>query len=453
MTRSSKGQLGARHDVELPVAHLDAEVPVHHINDQDSVHPARDDEPGALLDVKAPGDHSDDEGGDAGREAKLHDEPLVETGEDTPLDVSQGWSNPGNIDKPEYLQLLQNCWSLTKVLHTIKIILCLFRKGIRSSLQDAFLVLMFSHQHYFLVRHGKSLFATKDEYYILRAQTRLTDADGFKLNLNIAPVLVSHEDHALTTLLIRNAHLVHTTAPFPGHLGILHTMSRLRTGFMAVHITRVQAEIKQFLKKCAVCQMCHSKPENVNLGSPRFIRHLRQTRIIWSLTSGDPLGPYKRSPYKGSRTFIKYWILVLSDLVTGAVNCELLENNNHYSILMGLFLHSQKYQIPDYFICDRGSSIHPRLGSANYKRFFGDHKMEVLQVEASSQFLCSAEAKIKQVKKVLKTSLHQREALKIPNLNFSEVKSMLSALCNCFNSIQITSPLIQEVFFDPKPLP
>ena len=464
-TRSGAAQIMAQCDAEVPGGHHDGHPEGHDHEVPEDHHAGHDhDVPELLsadLDAGAPGDHAEDQdlvhdtetpGGcsdnvcDAAPEVRSQAESLIEPEED----VTQGWRNPGYLDKPEYLQLLENCRSLAKVLNTIKIILCLLRKGLRSSLNDAFLVLMFSHQRYYTVRHAKSLFARSDEYNILRIQTRLTDADGVKLNLNVAPILVSHEDHLLTTLLIRNAHLVHTTAPFYGHLGTLHTMARLRSGSMAVHITRVQAEIKQYLKGCSVCQMCHGKPENVNLGSPRFVRHLKETRIIWSLISADQLGPYRRSPYKGARTFTKYWVLVLSDIVTGAVNCELLESNNNYSILMALFLHSQKYQIPDFFICDRGSSINPRPGSANYKRFFGDHNMEILQIEASHQFLCSAEARIKQVKKVLKTSLHQRESLKIPNLSFSEIKSVLSALCNCFNSIQISSPLISECFLTPN---
>ena len=360
-------------------------------------------------------------------------------------------STTGHLDKDSYNRLISNSRSLIKVLCVIKRILMLF-KSKQCTLKQSFKILIKSHQNLFTADRVRSLYPVTDHSGLLCVTTRLSSEDGAIMEMCHRPYIVSHHDRRLTFLMIQNAHISTVRLAMPAHLGPVYTLARLRQGDYAIHLTRAAQETKTFISKCAICLRVKGKPQDVGLGSPRFIKHLRQVDTIFSLCSTDQIGPYLKSPFCGSRKSIKYFILIIACILSGALSAELMEDNSRQSVLCALFLHSQRHTRPRVLYCDRGSSINPQPGSNLYKHYFGEHPMEVIQCEASHQKLNYAERKIAELKKLLKTSLLARETLHMPNLNYMQIRATLSSVCTLLNSQPIVSPLIGSVIISPQHL-
>lgn len=355
----------------------------------------------------------------------------------------------GYLDKSRYSKLLLNCSSLRKVINIVILLVCLFRKGAVCGQQEAFLILINSHQMHFPGDKNTTLQPYKDKYGMCRARLRLTESDGTVLDMDHHPLIVSHHDHRLVYLLIDHAHRVNIHLSNSAHLNATLTMARLRQNPFSVHLTRAAVCVRRFLQSCSVCLKYLGEPDKVPLGSPRIIRHLKQYNYVWSLVSLDQLGPYEKSPYKGSRKKIKYYILVLVCCVTGATNAEILEDNTRKSITAALYLHSQRFVRPDVVICDKSTSVNVQPGSETYKYYFDNHPMQILQLEASHQQLNNVEATIKQIKKVIRTALLTRANVRLPSLSYSSVKCLLESVCFLFNSRIIPITHNEESFLTP----
>lgn len=355
----------------------------------------------------------------------------------------------GHLDRQRYEKLLRNCGSFVKVIRVISVILNLFRRTKTFLRDEAFAIIANSHQKYFTIDKNTSLYPFCGEDGLMRARLRLSDSDGSELQVSNNPVIISHRDCRLTWLLIDNAHTVNIHLGHPAHLNATLTTARLRHLPYSVHLTRAAASVKQHIGTCPICLHYLAQPEKVGLGSPRMIRYLKNNYYAFSVVSADQLGPFTRAAFVNSRRQVNYYILLIVCGLTSAVNCEILEDNTRRSVTMGLYLHSQRYVKPRLLLVDAGSSVNPNPGSDTYKHFFGDHTMEICQVGASHQALNFCEATAKKWKKIIKTALLTRRNVHLPQLTFTEIRSMLEAVNFLFNSKPINVPEQDESFLAP----
>ena len=352
----------------------------------------------------------------------------------------------GYLEKSQYLKLISNCRSLLKVLGVIRRLIMMFRPGAEEcDMILAWRVLIRSHQRVFKPHNIKLLTPHIDKYGIQRAATRLSLEDALIMNVDREPAIVSHHDSRLVFLLILAAHVSDISLNCPGHLSASLTLARLRQGDTGVWLTRGKAQVKAFIARCAPCLIIRGQPQqDLVMGSPRYIRYLRQKNIIYGAISADQLGPYQKLCFPGSRKLITYHLLVISCIISGALTVEILEKNDRNSILQALYLHSLKYCRPHTLVCDASTSIHPRPGSESYKKYFGEWKMTVVQSEASHQLLSNVEPKIKSLKRIIKSALFSRKNLSMPNLSYTGLQTVIATVCNLLNSQPIKSTLDTE---------
>ena len=350
-------------------------------------------------------------------------------------DKGEGSINPGFLDSPSYSKLITNCSSLFKVIMVIKLILQLCRKGTRCSTKDAFSTLMFSHQRLYEADRSKSLFPHKDDEGIYRVSSRLSLSDGDILDCHVAPAIVSHRDHRLAKLLIRHAHLSRVPMADNIHLGNVFTLARLRQGEFATHITRSVECVKNYISRCRTCLYIRGQARSPALGSPRAIRQLSKTNVLFHSVSIDEIGPFERNAFAKSKKKVKYYLLVIACILSGAISIQVMETKCRRSVLLALYNHSVQYSPPSEVWCDAGTAIAPQPKSQLYRSVFYDHKMTVNQVAASHQKLNYCEKRIQATKLLLKSCFHQRSSLHIPaSLGYTDILAIVNSIALLLNS-------------------
>ena len=350
-------------------------------------------------------------------------------------DKGEGSINPGFLDSSSYNRLITNCSSLFKVIMVIKLILQLFRKGTRCSAKHAFSTLMFSHQRLYEADRSKSLFPHKDNEGIYRVSSRLSLSDGDILDCHVAPAIVSHRDHRLVKLLIRHAHLSRVPMADNIHLGNVFTLARLRQGEFATHITRSVESVKNYISRCRTCLYIRGQARSPALGSPRAIRQLSKTNVLFYSISIDEIGPFERTAFVKSKKKVKYYLLVIACILSGAISIQVMETKCRRGVLLALYNHSVLYSPPSEVWCDAGTAIAPQPKSQLYRSIFYDHKMSVNQVAASHQKLNYSEKRIQAAKLLIKSCFHQRSALHIPaSLGYTDILAIVNSVALLLNS-------------------
>ena len=338
-----------------------------------------------------------------------------------------------------YTRLLKNCSSLIKVINVITRLIGLFSTAFKQmSVADqstiSFLVMVKSHQTHFKAERTKQARPTHDYYNISRISTRMTPEDGSSLGIHHAPVLISHHDVRLVWLLVNHAHLTKTGVKSPIHLGPVFTLAKLRSGQYPVHITRARVTVEIHIKKCVICRFAHARPTTAQLGSPRFIRHLHNNDIVYAICSMDPLGPWYHRTHRTSKTKTRFYLLLLTCLVTKASNLVILEGLKREEIIIGFRQHCNQYRTPIELYVDKGTSVNPKPGTELWERYFHGERCTIHQVESSHQQNNFCERTVSIISRLLRTSFLQRDKLHFPNLTFCELNSLLSTVILLLNS-------------------
>ena len=345
----------------------------------------------------------------------------------------------GTLPYEMYTKLLKNCKSLVKVINVISRLIGLFSATFQQlSVADqatiSFLVVVKSHQAHFKAEKTKQARPAFDYYNILRISTRLTAEDGSSLGIHHAPVLISHHDTRLVWLLINHAHLARSGIKSPIHLGPVFTLAKLRSGQYPVHITRARVTVENQIKKCVICRFAHARPTRAQLGSPRFIRHLHNNDIVYAVCSMDPLGPWYHRTHRTSKTKTRFYLLLLTCLVTKASNLIILEGLKREEIIIGFRQHCNQFRTPVELYVDKGSSVNPQPGSELWERYFHGERCTIHQVASSHQQNNFCERTVSIISRLLRTSFLQRDKLHFPNLTFCELNSLISTVIMLLNS-------------------
>ena len=355
------------------------------------------------------------------------------------------------LDKERYDGLLSRCRNFLKALKVLITIINIFRSDSGCTLNEAYLVLLTSHQKHYPPKDVSALYPFLNADNIWCANLRLTEEDGEVLAVDHAPALVSHHDHRLVHLLIQQAHVAQLQEELgqPAHLSAVLTLARLRQHPYAVHISRVSACVKNYIKNCPTCLRYLAKTSRIGLGSPRMLRYFKKYHYCFSVVSIDQVGPYKKSTFPGSRSQVQYYLLLLCCGLTGATSYEFLEKNDRAAIVQALFLHSSRYTKPKIIYCDKSSCVNPQPGSSLYKQYFGEHKCQVFQVEASHQQLNWVENVCKRYKKLVQTAIMTRGNVNLPNLTYNQIRSIMEAVCYILNSKPIDGVYNDQNFLCP----
>ena len=345
----------------------------------------------------------------------------------------------GVLPQEMYNKLLKNCSSLVKVINVISRLLGLFSKTfLELSVTDqstiSFLVIVKSHQAHFKAERTKQARPTYDYYNISRISTRMTPEDGSSLGIHHAPVLISHHDSRLVWLLINHAHLTKSGIKSPIHLGPVFTLAKLRSGQYPVHLTRARMNVESHIQKCVTCRFALARPTTAALGSPRFIRHLHNNNIVFAVTSMDPLGPWYHRTHRTSKTKTRFYLLLLTCLVTKASNLIILEGLKREEIIVGFRQHCNQYRVPAELYVDKGTSVNPHPGSELWERYFHGERCTIHQVASSHQQNNFCERTVSIISRLLRTSFLQRDKLHFPSLTFCELNSLLSTVITLLNS-------------------
>ena len=359
--------------------------------------------------------------------------------ENSPVAPTHPYPHVGILPQEVYSKLLKNCRSLVKVVNVISRLLGLFSKtflklGVTDQSTISFFVIVKSHQAYFKAERAKQARPTYDYYNILRISTRMTSGDGASLGIHHAPILVSHHDTRLVWLLINHAHLTKSGIKSPIHLGPVFTLAKLRSGQYPVHITRARMSVESHIQKCVTCRFAHARPATAQLGSPRFIRHLHNSNIVYAICSMDPLGPWYHRTSRTSKTKTRFYLLLLTCLVTKACNLIILEGLKREEIIVGFRQHCNQFRTPSELYVDMGSSVNPQPGSELWERYFQGERCTVHQVASSHQQNNFAERTVSIINRLLRTSFLQRDKLHFPSMTFCELSSLLSTVITLLNS-------------------
>ena len=357
------------------------------------------------------------------------------------------------MDRDDYLKLINNCSTLVKVINVLKRILSAASGGSFASKKEilnsaAWHLLARCHQKYFIYKSNKNQ-QILTEHGVNKINLRITTQDGEQLCIDNNPILICHTDKRLVYLLINNAHIKRISPSLmPAHMGVLHTLAALRGGNYPVYLSRSRECVKTHINRCVTCLKVFSVPQKVAEGSPRYVRHLKQSDLLFSVVSVDHLGPCYRSAFLHSRKSVKYWLLYILCVVSGGVSIQQCEDYSHASVVLALYNHSQIVgKAPQILYCDAGSSIAPKMESEIYKSYFGEHKMDVIKVEASHQYLNQSERSIKVFKSIMRSLLLQRDKLHLKNLSYQQVTAVLHCIANIMNSVPLQSAQLSNDTF------
>ena len=148
----------------------------------------------------------------------------------------------------------------------------------------------------------------------------------------------------------------------------------------------------------------------------------------------DPIGPWYHRTHRTSKTKTKFYLLLLTCLVTKASNLVILEGLKREEIIVGFKQHCNQYRTPVELYVDAGTSINPEPGSDLWNRYFNGERCKVTQVASSHQQNNFCERSVSIIKRLLRTSFLQREKLNFPSLTFCELSTLISTVVNLLNS-------------------
>ena len=373
--------------------------------------------------------------------------------EEFPIPPEEKDDYPGILDYDTYVRIIINSRSLIKVIHVVCILLHIAnfirarREGGNPSLnilhqfgmtmvKKAWRVILRSSQCYFPPEDITMWFSYTDGNNILKARTRFMHGDHpGNIVCMTSPPIISHKDHRLTTLIIRNGHVKFISH----HLYNLHlqkniTIANVRNSIFAVEITRMKECVKKYIKHCVQCLRMRSQPLTASLSTPRWLKCLQTDAIPWRVISVDPIGDYSYMIPNSRGPPRKAWILVVSCLLTTAVACYTMTGISKMDIYNALFNHFQRYVEAKIIYSDAGSALALDYTDPGWERYFGNSQIDIINLGTEEFYSNFVESKVKLIKKMLKASRLSRTANKLPTMTMPEITTLFETFSNLLNS-------------------
>ena len=338
-----------------------------------------------------------------------------------------------------YEKLFNNNSVLSKLINVLVIILSWGSKILSTvsyeyQITFAFLAVIKSHQKFYKLHQKYKLPLQKDSDGILRVINRLGEDESNILNLSHMLPIVNSADKKFTKLLITAAHETRNPRFNSIHVGINATLSTLRQGNFAIHLTRDRDTVKKFIKKCHTCIIVSKQNVKIQLGNPRWSRYIIQKKLTFNCISMDSLGPMVCFMNNRRHTF---YLNIISCLLTRATNILYLEDLKHDTVMLSLRQHTCQYGTFERIYTDCASSIYPRIHSQTWTRLFGSSfRPQVIRVGKGMQALNFAEAiSAKYIRKLFRSSFIYQDNLKTQrNLSLQEILLIVDMFKNICNS-------------------
>ena len=346
------------------------------------------------------------------------------------------------FSKEFYTKLFLNNSCIAKMLNVLLYILKWFYKDInllQYEMQSYFTFLLLIKNHQYMYPLGKmyKLNMVMDDDKILRFINRLNFDDTQILGISYALPVVNINDHDLTYLLIKRAHIFNQNAFGDSiHLNLIHTLLALTSGSRAVHIVRAKQAVQNYIEKCKVCIRIQNKNIKVLLGSPRFLPHMTKKNILFDYIGADPIGPCSINLNGSIHTF---YILVIKCYITQSINMVYTENLTYDALMMALRNHVSDYQRFSKLVVDCGSSLTPKLLGKTWTTLFGSqYKPDVVRLASNHQLLSISESGIKILRRFFRSMFVSRE-----NIHLTKPTSMSKLL--------LTIKMVKEIY-NSKPI-
>ena len=299
----------------------------------------------------------------------------------------------------------------------------------------SFRTIIKTHQAMFgLPKQIKMMLPRKDHDNVYVTTTRLDSQTGDVMGVSVCSPIINKNDSALINMLIYFHHCQPSSLLAKLHLGSTLTSARIRSGDYSVWWPGVKHQVKKYIAQCAVCNYVHTNPSAPGLSAPRFLKHMADNDFIFRYISLDDLGPFHHKTHPNSRTTCKFWVLIVADLLIGAVNFEIMENRTRASVHKALFNHCSAYnKEPFQVFCDGAAWIGPRPQSADGRKYFKTDFL-VTQYTTNHQFLNKSERFVLMYKRLLRSALCERQKAYLPDLTYTEIRCLLSSVKSCINS-------------------
>ena len=364
-----------------------------------------------------------------------------------PAALQQAAADPskGNCDyipflsQEFYTYLFLRFSGLRKLLNVLSVLFSWnpSRRSWSSSHLDSFSfkALIKSHQKLFgPPKQVKRMMPYPNKDGIQIATTRLDSVTGDVMNVNIHTPVLNKNDQSLIKMLIYYHHCQPSGLFSKIHLGSTLTCAQIRSGPYAVFFPAMKSAVQKFVSSCALCNYTNGKPQNSELSAPRFLKHLKNNDFVFRYLSIDDLGPFVHKPAPSSRSVVKYWILIITDLLLGCCNFEIMETRTRSSVHKALYNHCTAYNKEPFHVYSDGAAwISPDPSSADFKSYFKTN-FRCTQFKAGHQFLNKSERFVRIYKKLLRSALLERERVKMPNVTYTEIRCILNAIKSCINA-------------------
>ena len=265
-----------------------------------------------------------------------------------------------------------------------------------------------------------------DSNNLLRSKGRLGKCTDLTLDA-VNPIVLPTKS-SLTTLLIRDAH---TRCK---HLGVGSTLNYLRN--QGYWIVRGRHSVNSVLKDCVTCKKInvrafkYPKPsdltgDRVNFQSP------------FDITGIDFTGHVN---VKFDDTVTKMYLLVFTCMQIRAIHIELVPNMSSLSVLLAFIIFCNFYRLPSTVYSDNANSFFNSLKMLNksnlddeWVNFLLKNKIKHKTIPLYSAWVGSTwERQMRTIKSCLYKTIGKK------HLEFYQLKSLLSDICNTINSRPLT---------------
>ena len=275
--------------------------------------------------------------------------------------------------------------------------------------------------------------------------------------------IISGKDEQLTRLLLNFSHIVKAPA-FPGedvvsYPGIIHlsqslTKTRMKSEEFGVHVPNLRGIVRRFVSACVTCRKEKSEGGYSQEGKKFVLDRWTRRMGIFSIVSLDLIGPFFWTATKTNlrnQKKHKLFVLVLVDVLTSAVNFELLADYSSNAFILGLRTHSNRFTIPQIISCDRGSQLRAAARAnekeeneeitekktlnmiAEAKKSFKRTQFIIAPTE-SQHYDSSTEILNKQAKKMIRTFMGRIRKQNLPPTPFFQLQHLLTKVADLLNS-------------------
>ena len=221
-----------------------------------------------------------------------------------------------------------------------------------------------SSQKYFPPQNVKQLIPEMTRAGVLVTKNRLSSYGLVKFHQAGSLGIVSHQDVGLCHILLLRSHAA-VGSDSNIHLAGNLTSIRLRTGQLAVAMTRAGATVRNFIKRCVSCKKMQAQVAPYRMGPKAWITDARFGMGIFSHVNVDIIGHYWYCP-QGRITrksaAKKVWVLVIVCLYSKAITMVLMRDYSSEAFKMAMTSHFYRYGSPSVFTADNGSQIRKSAG-------------------------------------------------------------------------------------------